>query len=646
MALSDRISHAEVEDEVEDLAVAEYPPAPAYQLARLVLAAALSRRAKQLLSSDNGVIIVHAPDRHFAEEFRNVLHDINHDLSVHVVTTRKKSGSSFGPDGVEPLKYLARRRSVVFITQDPDSLLDPEVRAAADVVVEVPAPGLRTVREAIRLVAGGVARGLKPDDIAGLGLIDLAGAIRIGSTPADCVRRLRHAALARRLPMAPSTAPPVEELPLGEKVEAWARSTVELMRRVTAGDLSTQQLRFAVLEGPPGTGKTLLAAALARSARWTFAPTSIGQWFVPGSGDLGDVVRTAGAFFERVAAAEGGIVAFIDEIDSLPDRGRIDADRASWWTTVITFVLTQIDLLRRSGRPILLLGATNHVERLDPALVRPGRLETRVSMLLPDRGERKSLFRHYLPELDEGAIDLVARLSSGATPARVEAFAARARNAAAAEQRPVTLQDLLNLLVPNAGRSAEQLRAVCVHESGHAVVALELGLPIVEVSSLRAGSSEGWISTDVRDRLWTREDIEAVGTTLLAGRAADVLLGSGANAGAKSDLEAANALLSDAMLEFGLYGTLLTRSTVDRRNFGSDGTSLSRSLAIELDRLSARASEIVARRRDDVLRLADALAVERVIPGERAVELLSSSGAPPPSTAGENREATAATLEE
>lgn len=632
MSLSDLIppEHT-VDDDDDDGEFRVAPtPAPTYELARLVLEASLSAETRKLLRSDCGVVIIHAPDPRYADAFKNVLQIGYRNVVSHVATERKKSTGSYRTESTEPLSSLERRRTVVFITQDPGGLLAPEVRAAADQVVVVKRPSLRIVRAVIRRVTGGTARGLQPADIAGLGLIDLAAGIRIGSRPRDCVLRLRNAALVRRLSHDISTAPSIEELPLTRIVETWATTTVKLMRDIGTGAAEPRELRYATLEGPPGTGKTLLAAALAKSADWSFVGSSIGEWFVS-KGDLGDVARAANAFFEAIATADGGVVAFIDEIDSLPSRAGLDADRASWWTPVVTFVLTQIDQLRRSGRPILLLGATNHYDRLDPALIRAGRLETRVSVMPPDRKERKEIFRHYLSGLDDAALETLARLSPKATPAQIESWAIAARASAKAEDRAVELQDLLELLVPQSG-SSKRLKAVCIHESGHAVTALEVGLPIVEISALEGDGLGGWVSTNFEDRLWTKSDVEAVGTMLLAGRAADTLLGSGPNAGARGDLAAANRLLFDAMVEYGLYGSLLTQSTLDVGSFGPEGETLARSIALELDRMLARAMAIVERRRDDVLRLAAALEAERVISGERARELLGGSEtAPSPS---------------
>src|SRR5690606_11511547 len=133
-------------------------------------------------------------------------------------------------------------------------------------------------------------------------------------------------------------------------------------------------------------------------------------------------------------------------------------------------------------------------------------------------------------------------------------------------------------------------RAVALHEAGHAVVAIELGLPVQEVSILSLGAISGYVTTGDGDTgLLTREQIERTGTMMLGGRAADEALGSGGHAGAAADLESVNSLLRAAMLDFGLYGSLRTAKNSDYRDF-KNGVPLAVVIDIELNRFLKRAT--------------------------------------------------------
>src|SRR5690606_16274671 len=213
----------------------------------------------------------------------------------------------------------------------------------------------------------------------------------------DCISNLRRAAGHRsKQPDGLNTVLALEDLAMTKPVSDWAFGALRLMEKVVVGEVSSTALRYACLEGPPGTGKTTVAAALAKSAGWSFVSTSVGKWFAESGGHLGDVIRAARRFFDEIALIKGPVVGLMDEIDGLPNRAVMEPKDAQWWTPVVTFVLTEIDRLGQSGKHILLIGATNHFDRLDAALVRPGRLETKVSVLLPDREDRKRLFHGFV----------------------------------------------------------------------------------------------------------------------------------------------------------------------------------------------------------------------------------------------------------
>lgn len=143
-------------------------------------------------------------------------------------------------------------------------------------------------------------------------------------------------------------------------------------------EMSTRLL----LSGPPGTGKSMFARALCNTLQVPLLATSVADWLEPGF--LGDVLqRMSGAF--AFAAEKAPSILFIDEIDNIGSRQTSPANRShdDYWTSIINRMLELLDgASKREG--VIVIGATNLPERIDPALLRSGRLETHIPIPMPD----------------------------------------------------------------------------------------------------------------------------------------------------------------------------------------------------------------------------------------------------------------------
>lgn len=598
---------------------------PGEALGRLLLDRALTPKLRRLFKAAAKLIIIKTENEATARLLDTHIAAEDHNVVVEAYCEPPRPGKSQDRHGRHELAKLEWGRTVILISPDPERVLVPEALVGADVIITVPPPNLAVVRQTIQAVTGQTVRGLHRADLEGLSVENFVTAIRPLLSARECVFNLRRASKALRKDVGAAITVTLGDLAMTRSVSAWALETLDLMGKVEEGKLKSTSLMHGCLEGPPGTGKTTLAQALAGSAGWRFVRTSVGEWFADSGGHLGDVIRAARRFFDEIALATKPVVGLIDEIDSLPNRAAMDAKDAQWWTPVVTFVLTEIDKLRHAGKPILLLGATNHFEKLDGALIRPGRLERRVPVLLPDAMDRQRLFACFLGDrLPGSAVVQLARLAIGASPARIKSWCETALAQAQKAGRPLVLRDVLDLVAPPDGRSPHKDRAVALHEAGHAVVAIELGQPVQEVSILSMGAIGGYVNTGNADTgLLSREQIERTGIMMLGGRAADEALGEGAHAGAAADLESVNSLLRAAMLDFGLYGSLRTAKNIDHRDF-KNGVPLAVVIDIELNRFLKRATEIVIRRQTDIARLVDILIEERVITGERLGEILGA----------------------
>lgn len=593
-------------------------------LATLAIDGALDKKSSALLARPPHLLVIRVPDDGWADIIAEACMARSPTAIVRTVTRTSRAGSRAGKSGVDELRWLQSGRNTVFVCPDPEGLLDETVLLSADLIVKVASLTPELIRKTIRLVTGGVARGVT-QHMSRLDINVVTCAIRPGLSAGQCIDNLRRA-VERQPSRRASSGPALSDLALTGPVREWSDQVTAELEAVDAGRLAPDQLSYCVLEGPPGTGKSLVAEALARSAGWTFVPTSVGRWFTVGDGTLGSVSRSLKAFFDSLVE-QAPAVGLLDELDALPDRSSLDARSREWWTTVITLALTEIDRIKRSNEKVMLIGATNYYNRLDAALVRPGRLEQRVSVQPPGtEQEVVALLRACLgQDLIDHELQGLARFGLGATPATVSGWVRDARAFALSRNRPLCLDDLVAQMAPRDDRSAEDQRAVALHEAGHAVVAHRLGQTVARVSLVPDGNAGGSTETRRSSLVPSFQQICDDVTVALAGRAADIVVGDGANAGAENDLLQATGQLRAAIERQGLGKSLAYV-------FGNDTASTETSKTVEewLQRLLQRAIGLIEGDRDGVLGLAERLVAQRVLTGREVVAVISAKPSPAP----------------
>jgi Cdc6-like AAA superfamily ATPase len=527
----------------------------------------------------------------------------------------------------EAAKALAKGVTSAGIAADPSRELSQVLLAAADATVIVPMPGAALVEQAIRTFSRkGQPITLSARDLAGLDWPDYCAAFRPGSTRQAIAARLARAAGARTAVAFAEDAPPLETLTGFGEARTWAEQIVREVEDRRAGHAPAAALESCLLFGLPGTGKTSLARSLSRELQLPLVITSVAEWFSASDGHLGAVVKEQKRFFASLRASRP-CVAFIDELDALPSRQSLSgSSNGDFWTPVITAMLLGIDALRQTCPDVVLIAATNLLEKVDPALRRPGRFDRLIEIAPPDVEGLISILRaHLKDELAEVDLSHVAQRLLGRVGADVVQVVNSARRKARLAHRALTLDDLVAEASPPEPRSPAELRACAIHEAGHAVVAVVLGHTLQGVSLQLVGTSGGMTRLEHAGFVSTRAVIEEDIVIGLAGRAADCVLGAGASTGAVGDLAGATRQLSALHASFGLGKSLLHRAAAeDACDLVRRDGRFAQSIEADLQRLLHRAITLVTAHRSAVIAVAEALLARRVLSGAEVEALVQA----------------------
>lgn len=406
--------------------------------------------------------------------------------------------------------------------------------------------------------------------------------------------------------------------------------------------------RGILLVGPPGSGKTLLAKAIAGEAGVPFYSIS-GSDFVEmfvgvGAGRVRDMFR--------VAKENAPCLVFIDEIDAVGrQRGAGLGGGNDEREQTLNQLLVEMDgFSDNSG--IIVIAATNRDDVLDPALLRAGRFDRKITVSLPDREGREAIFKvharnkHIASDVDFNAL---ARRTVGFSGADIENILNEAAILAVRKNKEaVTMDEIDEAIDRRIAGPAKSSRAlnhhereiVAYHEAGHAIIGLKMphSDKVQKITIVPRGNTGGHVRmTPEEDRfILTKKELEARIVGYLGGRSSEETFFDDVSTGAQNDIEVATRIARMMVTELGMssLGPIQYENDTSSVFLGRDYTSMQKNFAAataeEIDKEVRRiieeahkeALKIIADNKDDVILIAKTLLEHEQITAEEIDYLL------------------------
>ena len=371
----------------------------------------------------------------------------------------------------------------------------------------------------------------------------------------------------------------------------------------------------ALLVGPPGTGKTLLAKAVAGEADVPFFSIS-GSEFVEMFVGMG-AAKVRDLF--KQANEKAPCIVFIDEIDTIGKKrdGQIGGNDEREQT--LNQLLTEMDGFDGS-KGVVILGATNRPDSLDPALLRPGRFDRRIPVDLPDLKGREDILKVHAKKIkiaDNVNFHEIAKAASGASGAElaniVNEAALRAVRSGRRFATQADLEESIEVVIAGYQKKSRVLSEkekliVSYHEVGHALVAAMQtnSAPVHKITIIpRTSGALGYtMQVDEGEHfLMSKEELENKIATLTGGRAAEELIFHSITTGASNDIEQATKLARAMITRFGMHDDfdMVAMENITNQYLGGD-SSLACSPETQT-RIDEKTVELVRAQHEKALRI-------------------------------------------
>jgi cell division protease FtsH len=324
-----------------------------------------------------------------------------------------------------------------------------------------------------------------------------------------------------------------------------------------------------LLYGPPGTGKTLLAKAVARESGASFYSQSASAFVEMFAGLGASRIRK---LFETARKNAPAIV-FIDELDAV-GAARTGHGFNREQDQTLNQLLVELDGFE-SRDQIVVMGASNRLQDLDPALLRPGRFDRQVLISPPDLAGREEILHVHTrgkPLAADVDLKVIARQTAGLTGADLANIANEAAIFAGREEaQHITgahFDNAMERVVAGLQKrrvvTEKEKRILAYHEGGHALMSHLVGdlLPVQKVTIVSRGQALGYtLNLPSEERyLHTKEEFEDLLKVYLAGRAAEQVVFGRVTNGAANDLEKATELARSMVFEYGMADVVSSRT--------------------------------------------------------------------------------------
>ncbi len=413
-------------------------------------------------------------------------------------------------------------------------------------------------------------------------------------------------------------------------------------------DMGAKIPRGVLLIGPPGTGKTLLARAVAGEAGVPFFHIAGSEFVELFVGVGAGRVRDTFALAKKNAPA----ILFIDEIDAIGrQRGAGLGGGNDEREQTLNQILVEMDGFERDTN-VIVMAATNRPDVLDPALLRPGRFDRRITLDEPDIKEREEILKIHAKDKPI-AEDVDLKVIAARTPGFSGADLANVMNEAAIlaarrNEKQIYQQDLIEavekvMLGPERKShvlSEREKRITAFHEGGHALVAHELGGDeyVHKISIVSRGRAGGYtLRLPMEEKkLKTKQDFLDDIAVMLGGYTAEEIIFGDVTTGASNDLQKATHLARALITQFGMsdkFGPItfghkedvifLGRELYEGREYSEETASeIDKEVERLLDEQHKRVKDIISKNRNKLNKIAERLIEKETIEKEEFEELM------------------------
>ena len=397
-----------------------------------------------------------------------------------------------------------------------------------------------------------------------------------------------------------------------------------------------------LLVGPPGCGKTLLAKAVAGEAGVPFFSIS-GSDFVEmfvgvGAGRVRDMFR--------IAKENAPCLVFIDEIDAVGrQRGAGLGGGNDEREQTLNQLLVEMDGFNDNSG-IIVIAATNRDDVLDPALLRAGRFDRKITVSLPDRKGREAIFKVHArnKQVDESvSFENLSKRTVGFSGADIENIMNEAAILAIrANREKITVDDIdeaIDRRVAGPAKSSRSLtlkekEMIAYHESGHAIIGLRYphSDKVQKITIIPRGNTGGHVRMTPEDDRFTNSKKELIARIvgLMGGRASEEVFMDDISNGASSDIEVATAIARAMVTEWGMssLGPIQYERNTGSVFLGRDYTSTQKNFSVDtatkidaeirkiVEEAHDEAVRVIKENKDDVILLAKTLMEHEQITGE------------------------------